>query len=128
MSDLKPLIGAEFVRASEPADNEGRAPSPVDANGQPISQRAAHDYFRSLIGLKHPTTLMRTASQFWDRLAAASSTPEERLGCERMIRAAYMACGMGQHRWGAALEKENKDRHSRQHAAEAEARALARWS
>lgn len=127
MSDLKPVNDEEFVRASEPADNEGRAPSPVDASGQPISQAAAHEYFHSLIGIGRPMVFTRAASRCWDRLADASSTPEERLGCERMIRAAYMALGMSRWIEAKEIERNNRERQAARREAEGAERALKRW-
>lgn len=126
----EPVDQAAFdpvLRSPRRSDEDGvRIPSPIDADGRPIGEDEAHAFFRPMIGVAGPGAFTQAADRYWDRLLRAA-TPEEKLGCERLIRAAYVAQGMGRHHRGAVLERENWARVEREAKAKAEAMALARW-
>lgn len=88
----------------------------------PDSVQAAHEHVRPLIGLVASHFFVKKRSKYWDALAA-SSDPEVKLACQRMIDALGKAQGMAEHEAGARIAAENR---AAQEARREDA-ALARW-
>lgn len=99
-------------------------PGALDQN--PVSMADAYAHYEPLIGQAGDRTFMKLVSQWWDCLIAAE-TPEEKLTCERMIRAGYVSFGWHQWKRGRDLAEANRVRSEEHSAALMRESALARW-
>lgn len=142
MSDdtFQAFSGACKVRKSEPeapARSALIAPPASDSlsarhripGEHPVSVADAYAYFQAMIGEARDSTFRRAVSLWWERLIAAE-TPEEKLTCERMIRAGYTSFGWHQWEHGRDLTEKNRLQREEERAVEAiaaEQRAIDRW-
>lgn len=103
--------------------------APDDAQWLPASDEEARVAARAGVGLFTSYSLKQIRERWWDRLAKAT-TPEEKLGCARMIDALAFAHGLHEHVMGAKLAADNRAKGvqiSTENEAAAKASALDRW-
>lgn len=100
-----------------------------DPHRLPASEEEARARAREGVGLFKSRSFKTSREAWWDRLAKAT-TPEEKLGCARMIDALAFAHGLHEHELGAKLATENRAKpivSNPEDVAALEERALARW-
>ena len=96
----------------------------------PISGKDAWELCSPFVGLVHSPRhisrldfdLFERAIDAWWHLLRSTRIAEERLSCERMIKALGLADGLDQHRRGAELASENVERAVAQRRVRAQAR------
>lgn len=94
--------------------------------GQTVSVSDARAEACALVGTVLPRAFASKIAMWWDFLIAAK-TPEEKLGCQRMIDAYGYASGLHDHERGKALAAENVARNADKSRRDCDEAALARW-
>lgn len=100
-------------------------PSPP-AIAEPITVDEAKNFAMSLLGTMGERDVGRMRQACWHHLIA-SSTPEQRLSCERMINALGMAIGMTRHEQAARIIAENRAARDAKREADWKQYQLDRW-